>query len=384
MSASDPPSQDAMEASPERRPARKGDRSNTMQDAQRQAKLLQDQTDNYVGQAMDKVGGRTWCENIVDSKQFLEYPATTLLLARAVRGTLGFFIVVCVVALVSGYFFEGKITTVEEIEQMEIMNLPSIAICPIPWGSKFAEPLVIESTSIVQVPGGLSGGRVVNHTSADCLKSSPRLGGCSCYDFSATTSVPHGERGILDYLEYAKVSFKAGGGGGVHKEYAFSFFADELMPQQWTYTQLGHTTAGDLQYGEVAKGKTEFTEGTAIPRFGFRLSGDAPDDPVSGKTTIMFGYDKYIASVLATFSDKYSVFAMMTFMITFCAAINNFGLFDIVFPEKVDDEAPRQLAPNGCCVALCGSCCIFCHPKRKSTGSEEESEESEGLLDKTV
>ena len=43
---------------------------------------------------------------------------------------------------------------------------------------------------------------------------------------------------------------------------------------------------------------------------------------------------------------RFSVFAIMTILITFCAAINNFGLFDIFFPEKVDELEPAQLEPN--------------------------------------
>jgi len=321
----------------------------------------QNKADEMVNEYMKKCGGDTWCNYIVDSRQFEEYPAMTLLVARVVRGLLAFFIVVCVIALVMSYFFEGKITTIEEIDQQEWIPAPNVALCPQPWGSKWSTPVEVHGTKMMQVPGGQMD-RELNYTRSDCATLSNRLSACTCFIFSSNILKPHGERGNLEYWEYVRFSFTGEGDAKKSNQFAFGFFPDNnRMPQQWTYAQLGHISEGDVKLEEVASGKTEFTEGTSEPRFSFRLSGEAPSP--DGVTVLVFGYDKYLAYIVSSFGNKYSIFAIMTILITFCAAINNFGLFEIFFPEIVDEDEPAQLQPNLCCATICGPCCMLCKPK---------------------
>jgi len=335
-----------------------------MDDAQRRAMEMQQKADDMVNDVMRSCGGDTWCQNIVDSRQFEEYPAMTLLVARVIRALLTFFIIVCVIALVMSYFFEGKITTIEEIDQQEFMPAPNVVICPQPWGAVWSKGgLEVEGAKVQQVPGGVTD-RELNFTRVSCNPISERLSKCNCFEFQSNLLYPHGSRGNLDYLDYIRFTFKADTGEDMKKstQYAFGFYPDvKNIPQQWTYGQLGHISEGDVKLEEVAHGKTEFTEGTTIARYAFRMTGEAPDP--TGKTTLVFGYDKYLAFIISSFGDKFSVFAIMTILITFCAAINNFGLFDIFFPEKVDELEPAQLEPNMCCVAVFGGCCMFCNPK---------------------
>jgi len=341
-----------------------------MDEAQRKAMEMQQKADDMVNSMMRACGGDTWCNNIVDSRQFEEYPAMTLLVARVIRALLTFFIIVCVIALVMSYFFEGKITTIEEIDQQEFMPAPNVVVCPQPWGATWTKGgLQVEGAKVQQVPGTITD-RELNLTRTDCTIISERLSKCNCFEFMSNLLYPHGARGNLEYLDYIRFTFTAATGEDSMKQstqYAFGFYPDNKnIPQQWTYGQLGHISEGDVKLEEVAHGKTEFTEGTAMSRYSFKMTGEAvnPD----GKTVLVFGYDKYLSYIISSFGDKFSVFAVMTILITFCAAINNFGLFDIFFPEKVDELEPAQLEPNLCCVTVFGGCCMFCNPKKGVKG----------------
>merc|ERR1719231_1370156 len=155
----------------------------------------------------------------------------------------------------------------------------------------------------------------------------------------------------------------------LNKQYAFGFYLGGMLPQQWSYGDTGQILEGDLRSEEVAEGKTEFSDGTAVSRFAFRKSGasQSPD----GVTTLVFGYDKYLSYVIASFGSKYSFFAMMTLIITCCAAINNFGLFEIVFPES-NEDGPPELEPNLFIRRIFGSCCYCCNVTSEAQEKEDE------------
>jgi len=259
-------------------------------------------------------------------------------------------------------------TSNPEVVWSQSMPAPNVVICPQPWGAKWTKGgLEVQGAKLQQVPGGITD-RELNFTRTPCEHISERLSTCNCFEFQSNLLYPHGARGNLDYLDYIRFTFKGDTGVDMKKstQYAFGFYPDiKNIPQQWTYGQLGHVSEGDVKLEEVAHGKTEFTEGTAMARYSFRMTGEAANP--DGQTVLVFGYDKYLAYIISSFGDKFSVFAIMTILITFCAAINNFGLFDIFFPEKVDEIEPAQLEPNMCCVAVFGSCCMFCKPKAEIT-----------------
>jgi hypothetical protein len=331
---------------------------------QQQAHRMQQQADHVVEKIMEKCGGDTWCQYLVDKRQFEEYPAMTLLVARVIRAALGFFIVVCVVALVVSYFFEGKITTLEEIDQQEFMQAPNLAVCPQPWGTKFqGEGMFVHGATMIQVPSAPNyQPKELQFNRTDCSFLSDRMGTCQCFDFTHVFLHPHGERGDLQFFDYIRLEFDAKSDPKQTSQYAFGFYPPNMRPpQQWSYAELGSVSEGDIRYEEVAHGKTEFTEGTTEPRFGFSSRGFAPNP--GGRTVLVFGYNKFLAFITSSFTERFSIFAIMTVLITFCAAINNFGLFDIFFPEKVSEEDPTQLEPNMCCVMVFGSCCTLCTPK---------------------
>jgi len=301
-----------------------------------------------------------WGELIVPRDQFEDYPATTVLLARACKVVLLFFILICVTALISAWIFEGKVSFVEEIDQAPFLPAPKVAICPQPWGSQFPQGFKVQDAKLIEIPGGETS-QDVEWSTQDCALISGRLEGCSCLDFSENALAPHGKRGQLEYLDYIRLRFET---GDTRSQFAFGFYSESMLPQQWSYGTLGHAIEGDIRSEEVAEGKTEFTEGTAVTRFAFRVSGDGPAG--DGSTTLIFGYDKYVTYIVSSYGSKFSIFVIMTVLITFCAAINNFGLFDIFFPEKSDTA---KLEPNLCLIGCC-PCCICC--------TEEANEEEAG------
>merc|ERR1719352_1216407 len=93
----------------------------------------------------------------------------------------------------------------------------------------------------------------------------------------------------------------------------------------------------------------------------FRLGGESHERTES--TVLLFGYDKFQVREVAAYASRYSFFSVMTVMIMLCAAVNNFGLFEIFFPEKLDEDDPAQLVPSPALTMTCGRCCICCNPK---------------------
>jgi len=201
-------------------------------------------------------------------------------------------------------------------------------------------------------------------------KTGALLDGCFCVNLEQNILHFRGERGNVKDLDYVSLTLaNLENANLLNKQFAFGFYLAGMVPQQWTYGDTGQILEGDLRSEEVATGKTEFSDGTAVARFAFRKSGatQSPD----GVTTLVFGYDKYLSYVMASFASKYSFFAMMTLVITCCAAINNFGLFEIVFPERSED-GPPELEPNLALRSILGYCCYCCMPTPEAQKADDE------------
>lgn len=337
---------------------------------------FEEQADANVEWAAAKCGGNTWCNMVVDKRQLAEYPAMTLLVARGCKIMLIFFICVCLIGLITGFLFQGSLELLEEVNQMSELAAPRVALCAQPWGSSFAQAPTGLTAELVTIPTGVVT-PISNYTGIRCPEAAS---GCHCTDFSRVVMRPrsHGgfkgdeaKRGELTSWDYIRVSFKAGNNDTKNQQFAFGFY-DVNLPQQWTYARLGHVTEGDIKFEEVAHGKTEFTDGTPVTRYSFRMAGDSTT--TDGATVIQFGYDRFLAYVVASVGSKWSVFSLLTLMITFCAAVNNFGLFEIFFPEKLDEEDPAQLVPSPALTITCGHCCICCKPREPELGSESDLE----------
>jgi hypothetical protein len=297
------------------------------------------------------------CELVLPAVQLQEYPATTLCVARVCRIMLIFFIFFCVTGLLVGYMLEGSMTLLEEIDSKKELAAPSLAICPQPWGASFtSEKLTVVDAHLLEIPGGQKG-KEVKWALDQCPSADGRMAQCKCVNLEQNVLHMHGKRGEIDYLDYISLTLSGLANEGGSPQIAFGFFVEGLPPQQWTYSEVGHITEGDLRHEEVATGKTEFSDGTSVPRFTFRKTGDTAAP--AGQTIFVFGYDKYLAYVLSSFASKFSFFAVMTLLITCCAAINNFGLFDIMFPEKSETA---ELEPNICLRCLFQPCCSCCRP----------------------
>jgi hypothetical protein len=461
-----------------------------------------------------------WCNYVVHHEQLQRYPPGMLCFARVCRFMLMFFITFCVIGLLTGWALEGSMTVLEEIDTKEQLQVPSLAVCPQPWGSHFHGDIAVKDAHIFSIPGGKEGPEVkwravkcptgskkddsyygieeytevtgiqmeqghgpqqqhvsgsrgkdqskeraagseaqgsrsmlessrstaqaphprngtalAQHEiagSSNALSSSagaepkkgkpplahhrwgqednapPRssflrlllkksalgvssvsllqdemvkqsshaksgalLDSCFCVNLEENVLTFRGERGNVQDLDYVSVTLgNLENANVLNKQFAFGFYLGGLLPQQWSYGDAGQILEGDLRSEEVATGKTEFSDGTAVPRFAFRKSGatQSPD----GVTTLVFGYDKYLSYVMASFASKYSFFAMMTLVITCCAAVNNFGLFEIVFPERSDD-GPPELEPNMFLSGIFGYCCYCCTTSPEAQKKDDEA-----------
>jgi hypothetical protein len=197
------------------------------------------------------------------------------------------------------------------------------------------------------------------------------LANCFCVNLEQNILKFRGERGNVKDLDYVSVTFKnLQNSNPLNKQFAFGFYLGGVLPQQWSYGDAGQVLEGDLRSEEVATGKTEFSDGTAVPRYAFRKSGATQS--ADGVTTLVFGYDKYLSYVIASFASKFSFFAMMTLIITCCAAINNFGLFEIMFPERSED-GPPELEPNVFLQSIAGYCCYCCNLVPEEQKKDEEA-----------
>jgi hypothetical protein len=501
-----------------------------------QQQMVDDKVDK-VARSYCGAGEGGWCNYVVHEEQLQRYPPAMLCIARVCRVMLMFFITFCVIGLITGWALEGSMTVLEEIDTKSELQVPSLAVCPQPWGSAFKGDITVKDAHIISIPGGKEGPELkwktvqcptgtttdeglydidgytddiegytgiqtarghgsqqqqkqkepqlpsfqaprsgslrkehakektagseakgnasmlksprsaaqaphsrngtaltqhasnasasakgaepqggkpplshrhflqeeiapprsaflrlllkksalssvssvsllqdekVDHSSSHA-KSSSLLESCFCVNLEENVLTFRGERGNVKDLDYVTLSLgNLANSNALNKQYAFGFYLGAMLPQQWSYGDAGQILEGDLRSEEVATGKTEFSDGTAVPRFGFRKSGasQSPD----GTTTLVFGYDKYLSYVMASFASKYSFFAMMTLVITCCAAINNFGLFEIVFPERSDD-GPPELEPNLALRSILGYCCYCCTVRPEVQQKEEQKEE---------
>jgi len=301
-----------------------------------------------------------WCQHVVADEQLENYPACTLLIARVCRMFLIFFVAMCCFGLISGWLLEGSMSLAEEIVTMDKMDLPNIAICPQPWGAEFAgKRLTVEYAEMFEMPEGSNKklGQAA-YREEKCPRvpgSEDRLEKCMCYNLRDNHVKPHGKRGELTFFDYIRMSF-SGENDSLNDEWAFGFYSNpEWEPQQWSYVTEGYILHGDVKMEQVATGGPS---GSVVDRFIFRVTGESRSE--DGTTILVFGYDKYLSYVITSFENKFTLFAMMSVLIAFCAAINNFGLFEIAFPEKSESA---HLEPNLCFQYAC-CCCICCQPRR--------------------
>lgn len=327
-----------------------------VQDANASGRKASTSADKHVDTAITAVGmNAAWCEHVVDSRQFAEYPATTLLVARVCKVTLVFFICLAVFALMSDWLFGGTLGLMDEVIQVNSLSGPRVALCAQPWGTKFAASGV--SAGLVTVPTGktsqLSG---ANYSSVACP---PAISGCSCLDFTSINFAAHGKRGELTEWQYVDLAFDGKNALAGEDQYALGFFEGKKLPQTWTYANLGRRLEGDLRYEEVVHGQTEFTDGEAESRIAFRVTGESHRQLAN--TQVQFGYDKFLIYSLSAYSGRYGIIAVLSVLLMLCAAVNNFGLFDIFFPEKLDEDDPAQLSVSPMFSAFC-SCCVCCVP----------------------
>lgn len=316
----------------------------------------QHMVDSKVESIMESCGGSTWCEMVLAKEQLEGYPSSLLCFARGCRVLLMFFIFFCVLGLMTSWLLEGSMTLVEEMDTKAELAVPSIALCPQPWGSAFSGDVTVDDARLVEIPGGKLSTQV-EWNMAECPDAGGRMSGCKCIFLEDNLLHIHGTRGKLEYFDYVRLELGPLADAGPLKQIAFGFYSGGLVPQQWTYADIGQLVEGDLKLEEVAQGKTEFSDGESTARFVFRKTGATASG--DGRTTFVFGYDKYLSYVISSFSSKFSFFAIMTVLITCCAAVNNFGLFDIVFPERAETA---ELQPNPCLQALFAPLCVCCRP----------------------
>lgn len=345
--------------------------------AQRHARAAQMQADEKFNKMVDKLGIEPYMNRVIDKRQFDDYPKTTLFVARLCKGCLVFFVVLCCIGLITGFLFQGSLELLEEVNQVDSFNAPKLALCAQPWGERFKAEPKLNRVDFVSIPSGeISELPPANYTSIKCPREAS---GCHCVDMTSVLLKPRkGSRaGEYQTWQYLRVDFEAANSDPNESQYAFGFYSEDVLPQQWTYSNLGSISEGDITAEEVAHGKTEFTDGEPCPRFSFRFTGQSPSK--DGRSVLMFGYDVFLLYVIASVGSKWSVFSLLTLLITFCAAVNNFGLFEIIFPEKLDDEDPAQLEPNPVLATVCGMCCIFCKTKAELEGKDDPELEGKAV-----
>jgi len=347
--------------------------------ASRKSMMLQQEESEKLTRMVEGSRAEPYLNYLIDRRQSELMYEPTLLWARACKGCLVFFVFVCVMGLLTGFLFKGEIGLLEEMNSVEEMALPKVALCPQPWGSRFAIEPVLEKADLLTIPTGAHTSVASNYSTTRCPAHAER---CRCYDFTAVSLRPKARDRAGEYSEwqYLRLEFQAANAADDNEQYAFGFYAEDILPQTWSYATLGYITEGDISAEEVAHGKTEFTDGEPSSRFSFRRTGESENH--GGRSVLLVGYDVFLLYVIASVGSKWSMFALVTLLITFCAAVNNFGLFEIVFPDQQGDGEPAPLVVSPLLTVIFSPCCVFCTQKGdRGLAAGEEDALEQALLE---
>jgi len=304
---------------------------------------------------------------VIHENQFDRYGSTMLMFARVMKCILIFFVGMSTACLVIG-FLTGTIETVEQVEQYNHLPAPGVVLCPAE-GWKF-KSIEIKKVEYGQVPTGEIGFQEIQFKKERPV-SAHLAERCEMIKLNQEM-YPRGEAGHYESFDRIRISYmikyKPRDGHEderTPKTYYLGFFSEEgMVPQQWSLFPVGKLVTGNIEFNQIAKGKTEFTEGTTTDVFDFRSTGVA--DNYYDLTSVEYGYDKYVCFVLSSFKSMWSFFAIITFILLFSTGLNNFGLFEICFPETSEEGNPPELEPNIMC-QMCGLCCQCCRPLEDMT-----------------
>lgn len=293
-----------------------------------------------------------WCgcdpygEMLVDGRQLEEYSYMTLLCARLLRFFLAFMVCTCVSGLIVSVAFElldgpAKGLAYVQVQEVATLQMPKVALCP-PWGKVFSDDLTKVNAELVSIPsGGVQA--LSNFTRTECPEPQ-----CTCFDFSSVqVKSPR--------VQYVRLEFSAADPEG---EFGFGFYLARNDPSQsWSYARLGTETTGDLSV-DVTNAASH-----SLQRFAFATTETGVANVDGRLTSLVFGYNEFVKHVREIPSTEWTIAKAIAIFITLCAAVNNFGLFDLCFVPKVDDDEPAQLEPAPCLATIFGTCFPCCLPR---------------------
>lgn len=334
---------------------------------------------------------------LVDHRQFEDWPAGTLLCARALKATLIGLVFACTFTMVYEYFF-GSFGVETEIIKITSFEMPQMVVCPV-WGEgHFTTKVntVLKGNNAI-APYGSSGWKKTPFSAAPChhfafeyvALHSERVKlekihnddidelGCHCLDFSGTDMSEEriGKQGLLmefEFMDPKNESRHLGFDSGV-PVVSIGFSDAGLYPGEWSYVEVGKRNVGELLLETRVYGKTPVTDGQSINRYSFndKVAFAIPHDDSPSKTQIIMTPATFFVQEIADVASIWSMFALVSLLVLVMANCNSIQLFDFCFAEKVDAHDPDQMEPNWFLMKCCG-CFPCCHKLEKHSTDEEE------------
>jgi len=328
-------------------------------------------------------------EWVVDKRSFEGYPEATLTCARGLMIFLMVFITTSTLGLCIGFVFAGSLEGTIALEQVAEFDSPSVVICPSPWGTSFTK-FQLTDVSFGEIPG--TAFHPIEHQVVPFALEKPAKNEDEAYSGKKkkgnSTNLravqgslkhchkvlidqqfhPHGDPGEYIAFDTVRLSFSATSADGF---YNFAFTnPDGPNPQSWSWAYLGTRTSGELVYDQVEEGASEVSEGTPHARLPFRVLGSGA---TGGDTQLEFCFGIFLINLISAQSSPISIFAIVSFILLVAAALNNFGLFELFFVERQDEDAPPPLLePNILCRKIFGPVFVCCRRKEQESARREK------------
>jgi hypothetical protein len=355
---------------------------------------LDDQVINASGgvnrQIDSKKRARNFCERfVVASHQFetMEDPGGALLCARILRMVLIITVVTALLSLIIAFVIKHALPGggVVEMSQVSSLPAPSVMICPSPWGSRFRS-FQVASVQEGSTPGGEAFHDVdfdvkdVNMQALlgnDFLADIEHLGQGDdlgvlekCHRVMLSLDLhPHGHPGTYTAFDTVRVGFRA---STVDGNFNFGFFNDDgKLPQVWSFASLNDHTTGYINYDQLNIGKNEMVSGVPHSNLAFQNAGHA--NSTRGMTELEFYYRYFMVRNVAGQDDRVGAYIIISFLLLMVAAINNCGIFDILFVEHVPHGEEPPLEPNALFRAMCGPCFSSCRRRKDLDAPEDDA-----------
>lgn len=315
----------------------------------------------------------------VDKRQFKGYPTSTLYCAQATKMLVIFGVTLTITALVLA-FSAGAVSVDSVTVKHSELPFSRAVICP-SWGQE-GMTLDVKGVEVGNLfTSSYPTWKPVGFTSATCppfkyykfKREKPFLAtmteleavnkmGCVCIDQNLTLAARDVGK------DFVKVALSASFEIDPTKMLSIGFNdGGDDYPGDWNYVGLGVRTVGDLTLEENIYGRTPLTQGDSVKLFTMGVKNVLPlpeSQMVKGADTeVVLSFGSYYENQILDIAAIFSIFGILSFVAIIVATLNSLQVFNLCFPDKVNEDDPQQLEPAWIFQVSCGSCFSCCRPR---------------------